>query len=61
MVVARTENHICLWDLALCAVPVISWDTAENSEHTGIEGSFSTDFHGCWIRPLFSYFMNVQY
>lgn len=61
MIVTPTENCICLWDRALCALLVISWDTAEDLELAGREGSFSTDFHGCWIRPLFSYFMNVQY
>lgn len=47
MIVTLTENGICLWDQALCAVLVISWNTAEDSELIGFERSFSTDFHGC--------------
>lgn len=61
MIVTLTENRICFWDQALRAVLVVSWDTAEDLELAGIQGSFSTDFYGCWIRPLFIYFMNVQY
>lgn len=39
---------------------MIPRDSAEDSELAGTEGSFSNDFHGCQIKPLFSYFMNVQ-
>lgn len=59
-IVTLTENSICHWDQILHAILVIKWDTAEDSKLADIKENFSTDFLRGWIRPLWSYLMNVQ-